>query len=137
MMINAPLSPALAPFHGESGKPRERKSAITRRRFLGGAVAATAAASSLDSLRGLGGEAPIPTPTPAPAAKPTEFERRLKLGVIGCGGRGSWIANLFKQHGGYDLLALADYFPEVVNATGDALRVEGDHRFSTLSGYKR
>lgn len=35
---------------------------------------------------------------------------RLRLGVIGCGGRGTWITDLFLAHGGYEVVALADYF---------------------------
>lgn len=63
--------------------------------------------------------------------------RKIKLGLIGCGGRGSWIGGLFKKHGGFELHAVADYFPEVAKAVGDTLGVEASRRFSTLSGYKR
>jgi predicted dehydrogenase len=109
----------------------KRATAITRRRFLGGTLAATTVASSLSALRGLAGEAS------APIAKPAALKRQLKLGVIGCGGRGHWIANLFRQHGGYEIHALADYFAEVANTSGYALGVDPARRFSTLSGYKR
>ena len=57
--------------------------------------------------------------------------------MIGNGGRGSWIAKLFQAHGGYDMWAVADYFPEVANKCGDELGVDPARRFSTLSGYKR
>ena len=47
-------------------------------------------------------------------------QRKIKLGIIGCGGRGRWIANLFKNHGGYDVFAVADYFEDrAVAAAGD------------------
>jgi predicted dehydrogenase len=65
------------------------------------------------------------------------FERKIKLGVVGNGGRGAWIANLFKRHGGYEMWAVADYFQEVADACGDALGVDPSRRFSTLSGYRR
>ena len=65
------------------------------------------------------------------------YERKIKLGVIGNGGRGGWIANLFKKHGGYEMYALADYFQEVADQCGDKLGVDKARRFSTLSGYKR
>lgn len=65
------------------------------------------------------------------------FKRKIKLGVIGCGGRGSWIANLFKQHGGYEMHAVADYFQHVADKCGDKLGVSQDRRFSGLSGYKK
>ena len=73
----------------------------------------------------------------ADAPPPGDFRRKIKLGVIGCGGRGGWIARLFKKHGGYEIHAVADYFPEVAKATGDTLGVDAGRRFSTLSGYKR
>ena len=36
--------------------------------------------------------------------------RRIRLGLIGCGGRGKWILDLFLEHGGYEVVGLADYF---------------------------
>ena len=35
---------------------------------------------------------------------------RLRLGVVGCGGRGQWITSLFQENGGYEIVAIADYF---------------------------
>jgi myo-inositol 2-dehydrogenase / D-chiro-inositol 1-dehydrogenase len=61
---------------------------------------------------------------------------RIKLGVIGCGGRGHWITGLFAQHGGYEIHAVADYFAEVANACGDQFQVDPARRFSGLSGYQ-
>ena len=63
--------------------------------------------------------------------------RKVKLGLVGCGGRGSWIANLFKQHGGYEFHAVADYFPARAEKCGNELGVDHSRRFSTLSGYQR
>jgi myo-inositol 2-dehydrogenase / D-chiro-inositol 1-dehydrogenase len=97
---------------------------VTRRRFLRSAAAATATLSAVGAW-------------PAFAAEPAELKRKIKLGVIGCGGRGSWIAKHFKAHGGYEMMAVADYFPEVANSCGDALGVDSARRFSSLSGYKR
>ena len=42
----------------------------------------------------------------------TQANSKIKLGLVGCGGRGNWIANLFMQHGGYEFVAAADYFPD-------------------------
>ncbi len=63
--------------------------------------------------------------------------RKIKLGVVGCGGRGAWIAGLFKRHGGYEMHAVADYFQSVANAAGDSLGVASSRRFSGLSGYRK
>ncbi len=110
-------------------------SALSRRRFLGGAATAAAAASMLSFPLGAA-DAGAPATTPAVPAKPT-FARKIKLGVIGNGGRGGWIAKLFQAHGGYDMWSVADYFPDVVNKCGDELGIDRSRRFSTLSGYKK
>ena len=62
---------------------------------------------------------------------------KVDLGIIGCGGRGSWIADLFQKHGGYNIVAAADYFPERVNGLSDKLGVPPARRFTGLSGYRR
>lgn len=100
-------------------------SELSRRRFVGGALLAAAASS----LRW--------TPDLRAAAAPQSYSRNIKLGVIGNGGRGAWIAKLFQDHGGYDLWAVADYFPEVADKCGADLGVDPARRFSTLSGYKK
>src|SRR5512141_3190556 len=63
--------------------------------------------------------------------------RKLRIGIVGLGSRGSWIANLFKQHPGYEIVAAVDYFEDTVNRVGDTLGVAAGKRFSGLSGYKR
>jgi myo-inositol 2-dehydrogenase / D-chiro-inositol 1-dehydrogenase len=64
-------------------------------------------------------------------------KRKINLGLVGCGGRGSWIANLFQQHGGYEFHAVADYFQDRADKCGSELGVDRSRRFSTLSGYQR
>ena len=91
-----------------------------------GFVQTTLAATCLPGLAG----------AMAPAAR-AGADARIKLGVVGNGGRGAWIAGLFQKHGGYEMHAVADYFPDVVDKCGDALGVAESRRFSTLSGYKR
>jgi len=71
------------------------------------------------------------------SAAPAAFTRRLKLGVVGAGGRGCWIANLFRRHGGYEMWAVADYFQQVADACGDGLGVDPARRFAGLNGYRR
>ena len=106
---------------------------LSRRRFLGGAALIAAATPVTAPLRALTAEA-----QPGAAAAPAKvFERKIKLGVIGCGGRGSWLARLFHKHGGYTLHALADYFQTRAENLGQQVGVEKSNCFSTLSGYKR
>jgi predicted dehydrogenase len=61
----------------------------------------------------------------------------IKLGLVGCGQRGNWIAPLFQQHGGYEFHAVADYFQDRADSCGEALGVDANRRFSGLSGYKK
>jgi predicted dehydrogenase len=98
-----------------------RGDALTRRRFLADAGAAALAFSVVkpELVRGAAANS------------------KVNIGIIGCGGRGAWIADLFKKHGGYNVVALHDYFADRVNAAGDKLGVPAASRFTGLSGYKR
>ena len=95
---------------------------MDRRRFVGGALAAAAAAPFLGiSVR----------------VADQEAKRKVRLGVVGNGGRGGWIAKLFQKHGGYEMHAVADYFQAVADKCGDALGVDKARRFPGLSGYRK
>ncbi len=108
--------------------PVEQQLDRSRRRFLGGALGAAAAGPLLAAATALAAD------NPAAKADP---KRKIKLGLVGCGGRGSWLAGLFKQDGGYEIDAVADYFQEAADKCGDNLGVARGRRFSGLSGYKR
>jgi len=77
------------------------------------------------------------SPGPAAGAETAAAGRKVRLGVVGCGGRGSWIAGLFARHGGYEMYAVADYFQEAADQCGNALGVDKARRFSGLSGCQR
>jgi predicted dehydrogenase len=62
---------------------------------------------------------------------------KIEIGVIGCGGRGSWIANLFQKHGGYQVVAAADYFQDKVDDFGEKYGVDPSRRYTGLSCYKK
>jgi predicted dehydrogenase len=106
---------------------------MNRRQFIEKTLAATAAGTFLGAIKTRAEDKPEQAPSPAPR----EYKRKIKLGVVGLGGRGNWIAGLFRKHGGYEMHAVADYFPGVANANGAALGVDSARRFSSLSGYKR
>jgi myo-inositol 2-dehydrogenase / D-chiro-inositol 1-dehydrogenase len=63
--------------------------------------------------------------------------QKVKLAVIGCGGRGSWLGGLFLKHGGYEIVAACDFFQDRVDAFGDKCGVPPARRFTGLSSYKR
>jgi predicted dehydrogenase len=94
---------------------------LTRRHFLAG-TGATALSFSLLQPELVSG---------------AEANARLDIGIIGCGGRGQWIADLFAKDGRYNIAAVQDYFPDRVDACGQKHKVPETKRFSGLSGYKR
>ncbi len=118
---------AIDPPHAEK---HTCAAASNRRRFLG-TLTAAASAPSLIIMSARAADDSSAAPRPA------QYKRKIKLGVIGNGGRGAWIAGLFQKHGGFEMHAVADYFQEVADKCGDALGVDKARRFSTLSGYKR
>ena len=67
----------------------------------------------------------------------TQANSKLELGLVGCGGRGVWIAELFQKHGGYHFVAGADYFADRVNSFGDSFKIDISRRYTGLFGYKR
>lgn len=106
------------------------QSPLNRRQFLSTTLTAAAATSLAGLTTGRAADS-------APASPAEPFKRKIKLGVVGNGGRGAWIAQLFKNHGGYEMHAVADYFPEVVDQCGESLGVDKSRRFSTLSSFHR
>ena len=101
---------------------------LTRRQFLGNTFMAAAAGTLLASM-----DSRAVDRQPAPV----EINRKIKLGVIGGGGRGRFVSEFMKRHGGYDMHACADYFPNVAEALGNSLGVDKSRRFSGLAGYKK
>ena len=94
---------------------------FNRREFMAKAGAAALSATAL----------------PAGFVRGSQANSKIRLGLVGCGGRGVWIAKLFQKHGGYEITAVADYFKDRADAAGDALGVPGSRRFTGLAGYKR
>ena len=108
--------------HRKSSKNAKRATCgVSRRRFIAGAGAAAATFSVLrpELVRAYGANA------------------KVDFGIIGCGGRGSWITNLFKQHGGYNIVAAADYFQDRVDGVGNRFGIKPEHRYTGLSGYRK
>ncbi|MCR4413466.1 MAG: Gfo/Idh/MocA family oxidoreductase [Thermoguttaceae bacterium] len=67
----------------------------------------------------------------------SQANTKVKIGLVGCGGRGTWIAKLFQDHGGYQLVAAADYFKDRVDRAGEQFKIEAARRYTGLDGYKR
>ena len=101
-----------------SGKGR---GPISRRQFIAGAGAATLSFSVMKPELVSG----------------TQANSKITLGMIGCGGRGIWITDLFMKHGGYQVVAAADYFQDSVDAYGEKFQVDSARRYTGLSCYRR
>ena len=90
---------------------------ITRRHFLAKTGLGVASALTASSLLAQG-----------PAA-----HRRLRLGLIGCGDRIQRILGpLFKGDGGYEIVALADYFEDRIKDTAEKLQLTPRQTFTGL-----
>jgi predicted dehydrogenase len=96
-----------------------KRNSLARRTFLAGTTAATLAIVKPELVAG------------------SAANSKIRVGLIGCGGRGNWIAGLFKQHGGYQWVAGADYFQDRADAFGNNFQVEPSRRYSGLNGYKK
>ncbi|MGD0260624.1 MAG: Gfo/Idh/MocA family oxidoreductase [Verrucomicrobiota bacterium] len=94
---------------------------ITRRRFIAGTGASVLAFTILkpDLVRG------------------AEANSKIDIGLIGCGNRGKWIADLFQKNGGYTLVAVADYFQDRADEAGAKFNVPAARRYTGLSGYRK
>lgn len=95
------------------------RSGLDRRGFLAGATAAGLMIVRPELVAG------------------SQANSKVRMGIVGCGGRGTWITDLFMKNGGYDLVAAADYFPDRVNNLGDKFKLDGAKRFTGLDAYKR
>ncbi|HPA16400.1 MAG TPA: Gfo/Idh/MocA family oxidoreductase [Verrucomicrobiae bacterium] len=62
---------------------------------------------------------------------------RIRLGLIGCGERGVWLAKMFREHGGYEIAGVADYFKEKVDAAAAKFQLKPEQTFTGLKAYER
>ena len=95
------------------------------------------AISRRDFIKDAGTAAVSLTVLPPGLVRGSQANSRIKLGIIGCGGRGTWIAKLFAEHGGYEIYAGADYFADRAADLGAQQAVPESRLFTGLSGYKR
>lgn len=102
-------------------QPTSTQQEITRRNFL-----ATSSAAALGFALAKPG-----------IAAGAENKPKITVGLIGCGGRGQWLIDLFDKDGGYKVAAAADYFQDRVDKVGEKFQIDPKHRYTGLSGYRR
>lgn len=98
----------------------ECKDLFSRRRFIAESAVVTAGFAIVKPsiVRGLGANS------------------RIEVGCIGLGGRGSLIGRMLREHEGFQITSVADYFTEVAQTVGRQLGVASDRSFSGLSAYE-
>ena len=82
------------------------------------------------------------TATALTALKPAlvfgaEANSKIEIGLIGCGGRGSWLGPLFEESGLFRWVACMDYFQDKADKFGEKHGIAPSRRYTGLSGYKR
>lgn len=110
----------MTPDNTASANPRTADN-MNRRRFMAGTGAAAVSLSVVRPELAFG----------------TSAHSKVRMGIVGCGGRGTWIAGLFRRHGGYHIVAAADYFQDRVDKLGEQFKIPPQRRFPGLSGYRR
>jgi predicted dehydrogenase len=105
----------------EASVVNTEKERITRRKFIGAAGAAALSFTVVkpEHVRGF------------------NVNSKVNLGIIGCGGRGTWITGLFNAHGGYNIVGVADYFQDRIDNCGGKFGVPQSRRYPGLYGYRK
>ncbi len=62
---------------------------------------------------------------------------KLRIGIIGCGGRGKIVGELAIKDGRYEVVAVADYFQEQVDTLGEQFGVAAERRYTGLNCHQR
>lgn len=73
----------------------------------------------------------------ANALEAAEDERVIRIGFVGCGNRGSFVADIVKENPGFKITAAADYFHDRVNTFGETFGVPAERRFTGLEGFHK
>lgn len=94
---------------------------FTRRRFIANSGLAAAAAVSMPHIaRAQGGAG-----------------AKLRIGIIGCGGRSNNVGEMALKDGRFEIAALADYFQDAVDRQGEKFQVPANRRFTGLNCFKK
>ncbi len=62
---------------------------------------------------------------------------KLRIGIVGCGGRATAVADMAIKDGRYEITALADYFQGMVDEQGEKYGVPPNRRFTGLQCYQK
>ncbi len=62
---------------------------------------------------------------------------KLRIGIIGCGGRSNVVGEMAIKDGRFEIVALADYFQEAVDRQGEKFKVPADRRYTGINCFKK
>lgn len=62
---------------------------------------------------------------------------KLRVGIIGCGGRSNNVSEMAIKDGRFEIVALADYFQDAVDRQGEKFSVPAGRRFTGLDCFKK
>lgn len=65
-------------------------------------------------------------------AQATDRRQRIRIGMVGCGGRGQWLLGLFEEHGGYEIAGVADFFSDRAEEAAARFGLSPDRVFTGL-----
>jgi myo-inositol 2-dehydrogenase / D-chiro-inositol 1-dehydrogenase len=112
----APFNLPNSPLTSMNDIPTTPAAAVTRRRFIARTGLGLAAVSTLSRA----------------VAQGSAANSRIRLGLVGAGGRGKWILDLFAAHGGYEVVAVGDYFEERIKPLAEKFKLGRDRTFTGL-----
>jgi predicted dehydrogenase len=62
---------------------------------------------------------------------------KLRIGIIGCGGRSDSVGDMALKDGRFEIVSLADYFQEAVDRQGEKFKVPANRRFTGLDCFRK
>jgi len=74
---------------------------------------------------------------PAAAVRVPAANSKIEVGVMGCGGRGGWLAGLFEESANAKVVAVHDYFRKRADSVGEKQGVDASRRYVGLDGYRQ
>ena len=70
-------------------------------------------------------------------ARAQETGSKLRIGIVGCGGRSNNVGEMAIKDGRFEVVALADYFQEAVDEKGEKFNVPANRRFTGLDCFRK
>jgi predicted dehydrogenase len=62
---------------------------------------------------------------------------KLRIGIIGCGGRSNNVGEMALKDGRFEIVSLADYFQDAVDVQGEKFNVPANRRFTGLNCFRK